>query len=85
MGTRPYADGCDSAPVAYVEAWYVDVDLRRTGWGGRLIAAAEAWARAQGFRELGSDALIDNEVSIRAHKALGFTEHERLVCFGKKL
>ena len=84
-GTRPYADGCDTSPVAYVEAWYVDADLRRRGWGGRLIAAVEAWARANGHRELGSGALLDNTASIAAHEALGFTEVERQVHFVKKL
>jgi len=85
VGTRPYADGCDTSPVAYIEAWFVDEDLRRRGWGGRLFAAAEAWARAQGYRELASGSLLDNSVSIAAHEALGFTEVERQVHFAKKL
>jgi aminoglycoside 6'-N-acetyltransferase I len=74
VGTRP----C-------VEAWYVDEDLRGQGWGGKLIAAVEEWARANGYRELASDARITNEPSIAAHEALGFTEYERIVCFAKKL
>lgn len=85
VGTRGYAEGCASSPVAYVEAWYVDADLRRRGWGGRLIAAVEAWARAQGLTELASDTLLDNAASIAAHRTLGFTEVERQVCFAKKL
>ncbi len=84
-GTRVYAEGCDTSPVAFVEAWYVDKDLRRQGWGGRLFAAVEDWARANGLTELASDALLDNAVSIAAHKALGFTEVERQVCFAKPL
>ena len=28
VGARPYADGCDTSPVGYVEAWYVDPDVR---------------------------------------------------------
>ena len=85
VGTRPYADGCDSSPVAYVEAWYVDEDLRRRGWGGRLFAAVEEWARAKGHTEIASGALLDNDVSIAAHKSLGFTEVERQVHFAKRL
>jgi aminoglycoside 6'-N-acetyltransferase I len=85
VGTRPYAEGCDSSPVAYVEAWYVDEDLRRRGWGGRLVAAVEVWARAHGHAELASGALLDNDPSIAAHKALGFTEVERQVHFAKRL
>ena len=85
LGTRPYADGCDSSPVAYVEAWYVDPDLRGQGWGRALVAAAEAWAREQGLTELASGSLIENERSIAAHLALGFTEVERQVHCAKKL
>jgi aminoglycoside 6'-N-acetyltransferase I len=85
VGTRSFAEGCESSPVACVEAWYVDEDLRGQGWGGKLISAVEEWARASGYRELASDARITNERSIAAHKALGFTEYERIVCFAKKL
>ncbi len=84
-GTRVYAEGCDSSPVAYVEAWYVDEDLRRRGWGGRLVAAVEAWARDRGLSELASGAPLDNRTSIAAHKALGFSEVERQVHFAKRL
>jgi aminoglycoside 6'-N-acetyltransferase I len=63
----------------------VDEDVRRTGVGAALVRAGEAWARAKGYRELGSDALLDNHVSHRAHRALGFSEEERLVIFRKPL
>ena len=85
VGTRPYAEGCESSPVAYVEAWYVDEDLRRQGLGRSLFAAAEQWGRDQGLREIASDALIENDVSIMAHKALGYEEVERIVCFRRDL
>ncbi len=85
VGTRAYAEGCDTSPVAYVEAWYVDEDLRRQGWGGRLFAVVEEWARANGHRELASGSLLDNTASIAAHKSLGFTEIERQVHFAKTL
>ena len=84
-GTRPYADGCDTSPVGYIEAWFVDPDLRRQGWGRELLAAAEDWARAQGYAEMASDALLDNVVSHQAHKAAGYVEMERLVVFRKPL
>jgi aminoglycoside 6'-N-acetyltransferase I len=45
-GTRLYADGCETSPVAYLEGWYVDRDLRRQGIGTALVRAAEMWARA---------------------------------------
>ena len=83
--TRPYAEGCDTSPVAYLEGWYVDADLRRTGVGRALVAAVEQWARDQGLSELASDALLDNRTSHAAHGHLGFTEVERIVCFRKPL
>lgn len=83
-GSRPYAEGC-AGPAGYIEGWWVDEDLRRQGHGRRLVAAAEAWAREQGFTEMASDALIDNRVSHLAHGALGYQEVERIVCFRKPL
>jgi aminoglycoside 6'-N-acetyltransferase I len=49
------------------------------------MAHAERWAGALGYSELASDAEIDNTVSISAHRALGFDETDRIVCFLKKL
>jgi aminoglycoside 6'-N-acetyltransferase I len=60
VGARPIADGCETSPVAYLEGWYVDPDVRRQGIGTALIRAAEAWARDCGYREFASDALLDN-------------------------
>jgi aminoglycoside 6'-N-acetyltransferase I len=85
VGTRPYAEGCVTSPVAYIEAWYVDADDRRRGIGRALFAAAEQWGRDQGLREIASDALIENETSIIAHKALGYEEIERIVCFRRDI
>ncbi len=85
VGQRNYAEGCESSPVGYIEGWFIDADLRRQGYGAALVKVAEEWAKARGFREMASDALIENEISIRAHKALGYTEEERIVCFRKDL
>ena len=84
-GTRNHADGCDASPVGYIEGWYVDADLRQAGWGGRLVEAAEAWARSRGYAEMASDCLLDNDVSLKAHSALGYVEAERLIHFRKTL
>ena len=51
----------------------------------RLCAAVEAWGRERGCREFASDALIDNEASHCMHRALGFEERERVVCYCKPL
>ncbi|MDQ6888072.1 MAG: GNAT family N-acetyltransferase [Gemmatimonadota bacterium] len=85
VGSRPYADGCATSPVGYIEAWYVDSDVRRAGYGRTLLAAAEDWARAQGYREMASDALLDNEVSYYAHLSAGYEVVDRVVQFRKAL
>jgi aminoglycoside 6'-N-acetyltransferase I len=85
VGERSYGEGCETSPVGYIEAWYVDPDVRRQGVGRTLLAAAEDWARASGYREMGSDAVLDNLVSHRAHRASGYEEVVRLVVFRKAL
>ena len=85
VGSRPYADGCATSPVGYIEAWYVDEDVRRAGHGRKLLAAAEEWARAMGFREMASDALLDNHTSHAAHLRSGYAEVERAVRYKKTL
>ena len=85
LKVRNYAEGSQSAQVPYVEGWYVDRDLRGCGYGRQLIEIAEIWALENGFKELASDAELNNVASITAHKALGFQEVERIVCFLKKL
>lgn len=82
---RDYADGCETSPVGYIEAWFVYKPYRGTGAAGRLVEAAEDWARGCGCKEMASDTWLDNEPSIRAHKRLGYREAERLVHFVKRL
>ncbi len=85
VGERTNADGCESSPVAYVEGWWVDADVRRQRVGARLIEAAESDARSRGYRELGSDTEVHNVVSQRAHEQLGFEELDRVVLYRKVL
>lgn len=85
LSLRPYADGCDSSPVPFVEAWYVAPDTRRSGVGGALVRAAEQWALEHGYAEMASDALLENIESEHAHKAVGFEEVERAIRFRKTL
>jgi aminoglycoside 6'-N-acetyltransferase I len=85
LSLRPYADGCDSSPVPFIEGWYVVPEARRGGVGGALLKAAEEWALAHGYREMASDALLDNQVSHCAHAAAGFEEVERVIRFRKSL
>jgi ribosomal protein S18 acetylase RimI-like enzyme len=85
LSIRPYADGCETDHVAYLEGWYVEPQTRRRGVGRALVRAAEDWAAARGCTEFGSDALVDNDVSAMAHRAVGFTETEQLRLFRKVL
>lgn len=80
-----YVNGTESSPVGFVEGVYVTPAWRRKGVARQLYAAIGDWAKARGCRELASDALIDNETSQRAHRALGFKETERVVYFTRKL
>lgn len=82
---RPWAEGCDSTPVPYIEGWWVAPDLRRAGVGRALVRAVEEWSREHGYRELGSDVELDNAVSLRAHAALGFEPTLRVQFFRKQL
>jgi aminoglycoside 6'-N-acetyltransferase I len=84
-GLRDYAEGCESSPVGYIEAWFVDEHVRGQKLGRDLIRAAEEWAREKGMREMGSDTWLENETSIAAHLRLGYQEVERLVHFVKRL
>ena len=85
LSTRPYAEGCVTDRVAFVEGWYVEPAARGKGVGAALIGAAETWARSQGCTELGSDAEVENLSSAAAHRAVGFTETAVIRCFKKSL
>lgn len=82
---RPFANGCDSRPVAFLEGLWVEEDARRKGTARALVRAVEEWARARGLSELGSDALLSNRESHAFHLGSGFEETERVVYFRKRL
>lgn len=85
VNIRNFVQGSQASAVPYIEAWYVEPEWRQQGLGKALLRHAEEWAKAQGYQELASNSLIQNHSSIDAHKALGFNEVERIVCFIKKL
>ena len=82
---RPFANGCESRPVAFLEGIWIEAASRRKGLGLQLVEAVEAWARARGLKELGSDTEIERAESQQAHAAWGFEEIERTVNYRKKL
>jgi aminoglycoside 6'-N-acetyltransferase I len=86
VGLRSHADGCESdLPVGFVEGWFVAEEWRGKGVGRELMEAAEQWARDRQCREMASDALLDNQESLRAHSAMGFEVVDRCVHFRKRL
>jgi aminoglycoside 6'-N-acetyltransferase I len=82
---RDHVDGASSVPVAYLEGWYVDPDVRGAGIGRQLLEGAERWAIARGLKELASDAELDNYRSIQVHRSCGFRETRRAVHFIKPI
>ena len=85
LNLRNFAEGSRSPRVPYVEGWFIRPDYRGQSWGRRLMEKAEQWALEQGRSELASDTELVNTRSIAIHRALGFEETERVVCFLKKL
>jgi aminoglycoside 6'-N-acetyltransferase I len=85
VAIRKYANGCDSMPVPFLEGIWVRPELRRQGIGKALIGHAATFLAARGFRELGSDSLIDNGVAHASHRGWGFAETERVVYFRRSL
>lgn len=85
VSVRPYAEGCRTGRVGYLEGWFVEPGARARGVGRRLVAAAEEWARSQGCSELASDAEADDDSSAAAHRAMGFADLGLVRCFRKDL
>jgi aminoglycoside 6'-N-acetyltransferase I len=85
LSIRPYAEGCHTDRVAFLEGWYVAAEYRRRGMARALIAAAEDWAVSNGCREFASDTEIDNELGATAHRRCGFVEVGLIRCFRKVL
>ncbi len=82
---RPYAEGCASSPVPFIEGWFVAPGARHKGAGRALVSAAENWALVRNFKEIASDTQLNNAQGLGAHAALGYEEVERLVTFRKSL
>ena len=44
---------------------------------------ADDWCQSRDFTHLGSDVVLENIVSIAAHRALGFKDVERVLLFAR--
>jgi aminoglycoside 6'-N-acetyltransferase I len=85
VSLRPYVPGSTTTSAPFLEGWFVEPNARQRGIGRALIQAVEQWAIDQGFREVGSDTILENESAALAHRALGFREVERVRFFIKDL
>jgi aminoglycoside 6'-N-acetyltransferase I len=85
VSLRPFAEGCNSSPVGFIEGWFVDAAHRRTRIGAALIRAAEDWARSRGCTEMASDTEVENVHSQAAHERLGYTVAGVLVAYRRSL
>ena len=78
----------ESKPVAYIEGWFIDDDLRRKGIGRKLIDTVESWAFEKGCTEIVSDVEEENIISQKSHIALGFNKlhsEDKCIFYKKKL
>lgn len=82
---QDYVQGTSGAPVGYLEGIFVQPSHRRRGYARALVTACEAWATARGCREFASDCELANVESYRFHRAIGFQEAGRIICFVKRL
>lgn len=80
-----YVEGTDTSPVGYLEGIFVKEDYRRNGYAAELLKECEKWAKMNGCKEFASDCEIDNDNSFLFHKAMNFTEANRIICFAKKI
>lgn len=80
-----YVEGTTGNPVGYLEGIFVQEQYRNQGFAKQLLNYCEQWAKEKGCCEFASDCELDNEVSRRFHKKLGFDEANRIICFTKKI
>lgn len=80
-----YVEGTESSPVGYLEGIYIKDEFRNKGYAKELLRACEEWAKNKGCSEFASDCELDNVNSLLFHKAVNFTEANRIICFTKKL
>lgn len=78
-----YVEGTDSSPAGYPEGIFTEEAVRGKGIAA-LLVRCESWAKEKGCTEFASDCELLNEASIRFHKALDFSEENRIVCFRKE-
>ncbi len=80
-----YVERTVTTPVGYLEGIFIKEGYRNKGYAKELLSECESWARYSGCQEFASDCEIDNIDSFYFHKAMNFTEANRIICFTKAL
>lgn len=80
-----YVEGTKTTPVGYLEGIFIKDGYRNKGYAKELLSECEAYAKENGCQEFASDCEIDNISSLNFHKAMNFTEANRIICFTKML
>ena len=80
-----YVEGTETTPVGYLEGIFIMESCRNRGYAKELLNKCEMWAKDKGCKEFASDCEIQNDISFKFHKAMNFTEPNRIICFTKKL
>jgi aminoglycoside 6'-N-acetyltransferase I len=78
-------DAIGGGSTAFLEGICVDPAHRRKGIARTLVAKALEWGRKRGISEFASEALLANGASHAFHRAIGFAETERVVCFRRRI
>jgi GNAT superfamily N-acetyltransferase len=77
---HPSRDSVTDEPCGHVAIIVLEADAEGQGVAGRLMAGAETWARAQGWRLLSIDVFADNRRALDFYVCGGFhPETVRLV------
>ena len=80
-----YVEGTETTPVGYLEGIFILEGFRGRGYAKELLSRCELWAKNRGCREFASDCELGNDASLCFHRAMNFTEANRIICFTKKL
>lgn len=80
-----YVEGTRSSPVGYLEGIFVEAEHRNSGYAKELLRECEKWAKEKGCTEFASDCELNNDDSFSFHKAMGFEEANRIICFRKDI
>ena len=80
-----YVEGTSSSPVGYLEGVYIEEQYRKNGYARQLVESCIQFSKEKNAKEFASDCELDNTASLLFHKALGFEEVNRVICFKKDI